>query len=458
MTISTKLSRHRHRPGYFKLPTLSSLLLLLPLLQAHAQPFVYERSIGQGQNAIFTQAADVAVDSHGHLVVLDAGRSLYQICDDQGNCDEHGSFGDQPGQFFGPLALDVNSDDAIFITDSGNQRVQQCDHAGNCEGFEISGIEEGFNIFNPWGIAVDRQDRVIIADSSNSRIIVCPKSGGDCDEFGTPGQEVGQFTSPGSIAVDDQNRIFIVDGGFGRVQICTRSGNCEVFGLTGEGQWHFQGPTFIETFSNGVFGIVENGVIASLCTERAVCRSFAQTNFINPDPSYPQGPMGMAEDADGNIILADFNSVRFYRPNVTINPAMSVGTFNTATAGQGVLWDVFQELGIVFGAWFTYELQRPAQDDATLGESAHRWLTMQLAINGNTATGDVFRTRGGVFDSADPAVEPSEKVGTATLEWHDCSTAWLSYDLTDPPLSGMIELRRLTEDAVPLCVVLSGDP
>jgi len=431
--------------------------LLLQSSLVLAQPYLFERRFGLNQ---FSQAADVAIDSHGHVIVVDTGLSRYFVCDDDGNCDSFGGTGDATGQFFNPVAVDVASDNSIYIVDQGNNRVQVCDHAGDCSVFDVSGAPAAFFPFNPSGIALDSQNRVIISDGNNSRILVCPKAGGNCTAFGEGGQAVGQFTYPGSLSVDAKDRIFVIDVGFGRIQVCDRFGACKAFGLTGEGQWHFLSATYIEWLSSGVFTVVENSQKVSICTERGVCRDLAQANPVSFSDANPQFPQGMTEGSDGSLFLADGNSVRIFQPNVTINPAMSVGVYNSATSGQGVFFDVFQELGIFFGAWFTFDTERPPGNvNAILGEEGHRWLTLQGTFAGNVATVNVFRTRGGVFDSSDPPVEkPSVDVGDATITWDDCGHVTLEYDLTDPPVSGVIHMQRLSGDAIPLCVVLSGDP
>lgn len=430
--------------------------LLLQSALVLAQPYLFERRFGE---SLFSQAADVAVDGHGHIIVVDTGLSRYFVCDDDGDCDAFGETGSDPGQFFNPLAVDVASDNTIYIADKGNARVQTCNHAGDCAVFDTSGVPAGIFDFDPSGIALDAQNRVIISDANNSRVLVCPKAGGNCTAFGGGGQQVGQFTFPGSLSVDDRDRILVLDNGFGRMQACDRFGACESFGLTGEGQWHFLTPTYIETLSSGVFTVVENSQRVSVCTARGVCRDLAQANPVVNDAANPVFPQGMAERADGSLILADGTSVRIYQPNVTINPGMGVGVYNAATSGQGILFDVFQELGILFGAWFTFDTERPPGNvDAILGDEGHRWLTLQGPFSGNTANVNVFRTRGGVFDSNDPPVEGTVDVGDAIVTWDDCSNVTVAYDLSDPPVSGEIHMRRLSTDAVPLCVVLSGDP
>ena len=64
---------------------------------------------------------------------------------------------------------------------------------------------------------------------------------------------------------------------------------------------------------------------------------------------------------------------------------------------------VLPDLGQLFAAWFTYDVQRPVSGSAMLGEPGHRWLTAQGSYAGNRAELTLFVTVGGAFDSATPA-------------------------------------------------------
>jgi hypothetical protein len=98
----------------------------------------------------------------------------------------------------------------------------------------------------------------------------------------------------------------------------------------------------------------------------------------------------------------------------------------------------------LFLSWFTFDTERPPEDvTALLGEPGQRWLTAIGPFMGDTATLDVYNSTGGVFDSEQPPVNPAEKVGTMTVEWSDCGNAVLSYELTEPVVSGSMDLVRV---------------
>ncbi|MBT8048330.1 MAG: hypothetical protein HKN57_04895 [Xanthomonadales bacterium] len=142
--------------------------------------------------------------------------------------------------------------------------------------------------------------------------------------------------------------------------------------------------------------------------------------------------------------------------NFGINAGMSDAWFNPLTNGQGFLISVFPQIGQMFVAWFTYDIERPADDiEAVIGEPGHRWLTAQGPYEGDTAELTIYQSVGGVFDAVTPApvTDPAGE-GTMTIEFADCDTALLSYELTSLGLTGEIPIQRIVKDNVQLCETL----
>ena len=141
-----------------------------------------------------------------------------------------------------------------------------------------------------------------------------------------------------------------------------------------------------------------------------------------------------------------------------LNAGFNDAWYDPATAGQGFLIAVFPEIQQVFVAWFTFDTERPPESvEAILGEPGHRWLTAQGSFTGNTAELSIYTTEGGVFDSAEPpAQNDGMPDGTMTIEFDNCKEGMVSYDMTDPPVSGMIPIQRIVDDNVVLCEALGG--
>lgn len=185
-----------------------------------------------------------------------------------------------------------------------------------------------------------------------------------------------------------------------------------------------------------------------------------------PDPGLPSPlaaflPGDVAHlTSEGYRAMAEEQYRRFYRPYLDqapflINSGLNDAWFSPDTAGQGLLINVFPEIGQLFLAWFTYDVERPdSSTGATLGEAGHRWLTAQGEYKGDQAILDVYVTRGGTFDSAKPKVE-YEKDGVIFLDFTDCYEGRVTYDIPSIQKQGIVRLQRVTPDNVPLCEALN---
>jgi len=106
--------------------------------------------------------------------------------------------------------------------------------------------------------------------------------------------------------------------------------------------------------------------------------------------------------------------------------------------GQGLTLDYMAFADLLFVAWFTYA-------DAATGDLAagldsvgaldNRWLTGQLSIDGNVATGPLFAVTGGAFDAPPQPGQGATEVGTMTIEFTACDRATVSYDIPDASIS-----------------------
>jgi len=122
--------------------------------------------------------------------------------------------------------------------------------------------------------------------------------------------------------------------------------------------------------------------------------------------------------------------------------------YDTETAGQGFLIDVHPNPDaddFIFIAWFTY---------GDTNASGQRWLTAQGALNGPQADIAVYETTGGSFD--DPTTVISEQIGTMRIQFNNCNSASLSYELTNESLSGNIDIVRVIPGTEAFCEELAG--
>jgi hypothetical protein len=134
-----------------------------------------------------------------------------------------------------------------------------------------------------------------------------------------------------------------------------------------------------------------------------------------------------------------------------INAGLNDAWFNPQTPGQGFFLTVFEDIGMVFLAWFTYDTVRPAGSViANLGEPGHRWITAFGPFNGDTAELDVEITSGGVFDSAQPGVDQAID-GAITLQFTGCNAGMVTYSIASLGLLGEVPIQRIALDNVSRC-------
>lgn len=140
-----------------------------------------------------------------------------------------------------------------------------------------------------------------------------------------------------------------------------------------------------------------------------------------------------------------------------INPGLSGTWYNPDTPGQGFFLTVYEKLNQVFMAWFTYAQDPPAGDDFS-----HRWMTAFGPFEGPSADLAMEWTAGGAFNAAQPAPEQHVN-GSIQLDFSDCATGQITYNWNgdepgSPPTSGVIPIRRHTDDTVALCESLYAGP
>jgi hypothetical protein len=134
-----------------------------------------------------------------------------------------------------------------------------------------------------------------------------------------------------------------------------------------------------------------------------------------------------------------------------INRGISDAWYDPATDGQGFLIIVMENIQTIFLAWFTYDTERPDESaSANLGEPGHRWLTAQGSYADNTAVLDITFAEGGTFDSGTP--EPVRRQdGTMTLEFSDCASGTVSYDIPSIGRQGVVPIQRVSGANVAHC-------
>lgn len=134
-----------------------------------------------------------------------------------------------------------------------------------------------------------------------------------------------------------------------------------------------------------------------------------------------------------------------------ITSNLSGSWYYPETTGQGLLLDVFDDSQIIFAAWFTFDLERPAEGtSATVGGPGQRWLTAQGGITGTSSTLKLYKTTGMVLDSADPPGTTVED-GSMTLTFDSCVAGNVEYDLGSANATGSFPISRLSSENRQVC-------
>ena len=161
----------------------------------------------------------------------------------------------------------------------------------------------------------------------------------------------------------------------------------------------------------------------------------------------------MSQDAVDDIV-GDFDLTP--SKGFVMNAGLNDAWYFPGTDGQGFFLTVLPEQKMAFMGWFTYETEPPGETcQARLGDPAHRWITAQGTFAGGQAQLEIDITHGGVFDMGDP-LPMHQAAGSILLQFDDCMSGSVYYDIPSIGRSGLVPIRRIANDNVALCEQLSG--
>jgi len=354
----------------------------------------------------------VAVDTQGRIVVSDRMNDRVQLCSTQGSCTAFGRSGSGLGQFNGLTGVAVDSQNRIVLVDRFNHRIQVCTSQGSCTAFGSFGRGAG-QFDSPWGVAVDRQDRIIVADLGNNRIQIFYEP----EPVPEPVVITSFTASTNSIETGES---VTLSWSVENASDCTAQG--------GTSGW----PGFSIDPAGGSRSITINSAGSFSFTLRC---------------------SGGGETVSSTVTISVTEPVALFH----INAGLSDAWYLPATAGQGFFIIVWEDIKMMFLAWFTYETERPQQNiTALLGEPGHRWVTAQGSYEGDTATLEMFVSEGGVFDSSEHEVETNPD-GFMTVTFSGCNEGLVSYEITSLNMSGEVPIERIVPDNIPLCEILADE-
>jgi len=138
-----------------------------------------------------------------------------------------------------------------------------------------------------------------------------------------------------------------------------------------------------------------------------------------------------------------------------INGGLTDAWYNPSTSGQGFFIAVYEKQGLVFLSWLTYDTDLPEPNAIThVGDAGQRWLTAEGTYVGDSAELVVYSSSGGLFDVSAPALL-TQPIGNIELQFQNCSSGTVIYDLMSFGISGSIPIRRLAPDNATVCKIMT---
>jgi sugar lactone lactonase YvrE len=191
---------------------------------------------GTGRLARFMKPADVVLDSHGDLLVVDWEAHTVRRVTPQGAVSTVAGSGGQPGasdgpgdvaRFNHPNGVAIGPDDTLYIADSENHTVRRIDNKGLVSTIAgspgVPGDADGpaaeARFSFPYDIAVDKTGNLYVADAQNNSLRMITPQGRVATVAGYGGRpgtadghlRAARFRLPISLAVDPAGNLLVAD-------------------------------------------------------------------------------------------------------------------------------------------------------------------------------------------------------------------------------------------------------
>eukprot|EP00747_Dinoflagellata_sp_TGD_P179951 gnl/TRDRNA2_/TRDRNA2_31612_c0_seq1.p1 gnl/TRDRNA2_/TRDRNA2_31612_c0~~gnl/TRDRNA2_/TRDRNA2_31612_c0_seq1.p1 ORF type:complete len:529 (+),score=64.97 gnl/TRDRNA2_/TRDRNA2_31612_c0_seq1:52-1638(+) len=300
---------------------------------------------GSGSAARFDSPKSVAVDSGGNMIIADTCNSCIRkvtvdgmVTTLAGSTTTGSADGLAATASFGrPQSVTVIGDGSIIVADCNNNRIRKVTPDGMVS--TLAGGEEGFadgtgaaaRFKRPYGVAADRDGNVVVSDYGNNIIrkvtadgIVTTLAGTGSAAFndGAAGEAI--FNGPTGVAVDSDNNVFVADCHNNCIRKISVHGN--VTTLAGRGNAGYadgEGDTAsfklpiglaVDADGNVVVADGDNNcirIIAPGGTVTTLAGSGRIGNADGPgDRAQFTNPRGVAVDRNGNVVVTDSHRVR----------------------------------------------------------------------------------------------------------------------------------------------------
>jgi peptidylamidoglycolate lyase len=185
------------------------------------------------------QAAGIATDEEGHVIVFHREEKPFLFFDTSGNFLR--SIGEE--KWKGAHGLRVDKYNNIWVTDYLNHTVKKFDHDGHqllMLGEEGVAGDDAYHFNQPTDIAFAANDDFYVSDGyGNSRVAKYNAQGQFLMQWGSKGNGPGQFNLPHAVQLDSQGNVYVGDRENFRIQIFTPEGQYlrEITGMSPYGMF-----------------------------------------------------------------------------------------------------------------------------------------------------------------------------------------------------------------------------
>jgi DNA-binding beta-propeller fold protein YncE len=248
---------------------------------------------------------DIALDSHGRILVTDPGDLAVHIFDFKSKKYSRLETGKHGERFRSPIGIAVDGQDNIYVTDSALGKIFVFDAGGKFRRY-LGAISDQEGLFKrPTGIAIDKQkNEIFVSDTLRDKIFVMDLQGRALREFGARGTGPGQFNFPTEIVLHD-DELVVVDAMNFRVQVLGRDGQYRTqFGRVGDNTGSLFRPKGLGIDGEGNIHLVDGLFETVQVFDRlgALLYHFGQTGGGSAEF---QLPSGLCIDASDHIYVAD---------------------------------------------------------------------------------------------------------------------------------------------------------
>jgi len=273
------------------------------------------RGIQGKARGMFQEPRSLAIAPDGSIYVADFRNHRVQKFDASGKWETMwGTTGNEPGEFND--ICDVAADNTqVYVLDTFNNRVQVFAPDGR---YLRNLIPDTGSFSHPRGIET-AGGFVYVCDTGNSRIVKMTPQGKTEGVFGRPGKAPMQFDNPIGICAHD-GALYIADVGNRRIQvISTEGGFIRSYPLNGWDAEVFNEPYVAVTADNHIwYTDPTKHVVIRKALDGSVVREYSGDS----DGRQFNLPMGLAVDADGDVLVSDAGTHNVHRIRVEDVPDM----------------------------------------------------------------------------------------------------------------------------------------